>query len=241
MSLPHFFAGAPDVGGMVALDDDETRHATRSLRLRPGDELTSSDGAGALVRCRVTVIAPRVQAEVLDRSAEQPASPQVAVLLAAPKGERLSWAVQKLTEIGVDELVILEAARSVRRWEGQERGARALARFEAIAREAAKQSRRRFLPRVEGPLSWDEAVDPLRRPTVVLWERAETPLAHVLPEATTEVALVIGPEGGIPEEDALAARDRGAALASLGPMVLRTETAALAAAALTLARYGRLG
>ena len=241
MSLPHFFAGAPETGGVVALDGDETRHATRSLRLRPGEELTSSDGAGALVRCRVTGVSPRVEAEVLERSVEAPASPQVAVLLAAPKGERLSWAVQKLTEIGVDELVVLEAARSVRRWQGPERGARARARVEAIAREASKQSRRRFLPRVDGPLSWDEAVDPSRRPTVILWERAETPLAEALPEAPAEVALVVGPEGGIPEADALAARDRGAALASLGPMILRTETAALAAAALTLARYGRLG
>ena len=112
-----------------------------------------------------------------------------------------------------------------------------------MARESAKQARRRFLPQVEGPLAWDRALEDALAagPTVVLWEEATEPLTGLLPEGPDTLTLAVGPEGGIPEDEAHAARDRGAALASLGPTVLRVETAALVGAALALDRYGRLG
>jgi 16S rRNA (uracil1498-N3)-methyltransferase len=115
-------------------------------------------------------------------------------------------------------------------------------RLEAVAREAAKQSRRRFLPSVAGPIPWAEAVVPDAEATVVLWEGAERGLLQTLPDVAPErLALAVGPEGGIPEEDARAVERAGALLAGLGPAILRTETAAVVAAAVTLARYGRLG
>lgn len=243
MSLPHFFAGAPEPGEPVVLDPEDAGHAIRSLRLRPGDEFTSSDGRGALARCRV-VRAERllVEGEVVERTTEPPARPRLTVLVAPPKGQRLSWAVQKLTEVGADEIVLVEAARSTRRWD-PDRGGRAATRLDAVAREAAKQSRRRFLPEVSGPVPWPEAVMPEDGvPLVILWERATVRLTEVLPQtAPDRLTLVVGPEGGIPEEDALSAEARGAVLAWLGPNVLRTETAAVVAASIALARYGRLG
>lgn len=243
MSLPHFFAGAPEPGETVILDPEDAGHAVRSLRLRSGDEFTSSDGRGALARCRV-IRAERllVEGRVLERTTEPRPRPRLAVLVAPPKGQRLSWAVQKLTEVGADEIVLVEAARSARRW-NRDRGGRAATRLDAVAREAAKQSRRRFLPAVSGPVPWAEAVVPQDgTPMVVLWERAGEGLTGVLPETPPQrLTLVIGPEGGIPEEDALAAQARGAFLAGLGTGVLRTETAAVVAATIALARYGRLG
>ena len=241
MSAPHFFAGAPEPGEPVVLDPDDARHAIRSLRLRPGDELTSSDGEGAVARCRI-VRADRllVEAEVEERWTVERASPEVAVLLAPPKGERLTWAVQKLTELGVDEIGLVEAPRSVRRWEG-DRAERIAVRLDGVAREAAKQSRREFLPRIGGPMPWVEAAAPTGGGLVVLWERATQGLAASLPAAPQRVTLLVGPEGGIPEDDARAAEGAGGVLASLGPSILRTETAAVAAAAVTLSRYGRLG
>lgn len=243
MSLPHFFAGAPQPGEPVVLDPEDAGHAIRSLRLRPGDEFTSSDGRGGLVRCGV-VRAERllVEARVLERTTEPRPLPRLAVLVAPPKGQRLSWAVQKLTEVGADEIVLVQAARSTRRWDPN-RGGRAASRLDAVAREAAKQSRRLFLPEVSGPVPWTEAVVPEDgAPVVVLWERATPGLTEVLPETPPDrLTLVVGPEGGIPEEDALAAQARGAVLAWLGPNILRTETAAVVAAAIALARYGRLG
>ncbi|MGH2724869.1 MAG: RsmE family RNA methyltransferase [Actinomycetota bacterium] len=244
MSVPHFFAGAPEPGETVILDTEDAHHALRSLRLREGDRFTSSDGRGGVATCRV-VRATRllVEGEVEERTVDPPPRPSVSVLLSAPKGERLGWAVQKLTEVGTDRIVVVEASRSVRRWEG-ERGERAAARLQAVAREAAKQSRRRHLPQVQGPSPWADAVGEAlgRGRVVVLWERAERRLAQVLPtERPDEVSVAVGPEGGIPDEDALAAGERGALLANLGPQVLRTETAAVVGAALVLARYGRLG
>jgi 16S rRNA (uracil1498-N3)-methyltransferase len=165
------------------------------------------------------------------------------VLLSPPKGDRLTWAVQKLVEVGADEIVLVEGTRSVRRWKG-ERAARAGDRLAVVAREAAKQARRRFLPDLRGPAEWGTALgEGLEAgPVFVLWEGAGEGLLGLLPpEAPVRLGLVVGPEGGIPEEDAATARDRGAVLASLGPNVLRTETAAVAAASVALARYGRLG
>ena len=244
MSRPHFFAGAPAPGESVVLEPDDAHHAIRSLRLRPGDEFTSSDGRGAVARCRVTrATRLLVEGEVKERTAEPPLPPALTVLLAAPKGDRLSWAIQKLTEVGADRIVLVEAPRSVRRWEG-ERADRLSGRLGAVAREAAKQSRRRTIPEVTGPATWGAAMDAALGdgPTVLLWERAARGLVDVLPEeAPPGLSLAIGPEGGIDEVDAREAEAGGAGLASLGPNVLRTETAAVAASAVVLARYGRLG
>jgi 16S rRNA (uracil1498-N3)-methyltransferase len=244
VTLPHFFAGAPEPGETVILEPEDAHHALRSLRLREGDELTSSDGAGAVARCRVVRARHLlVEAEVLERTVEPRPRPELVVLLAPPKGDRLSWGVQKLTETGVEAVVLVEAPRNVRRWTG-DRGARAVERLRAVAREASKQSRRRTIPEVVGPRPWEAALQEALEggPTVLLWEGARAGLLTLLPEEVpVRLTLIVGPEGGIPQEDAVLAEEGGAVLASLGPNILRTETAAVVAAAVTLARYGRLG
>jgi 16S rRNA (uracil1498-N3)-methyltransferase len=243
VSLPHFFAGAPEPGETIVLEPDDAHHALRSLRLREGDALTSSDGRGAMVHARIVRARHLlVEAEVLERTTEAPARPAITVLLSPPKGDRLAWAVQKLTETGIDALVLVEAARGVRRLRG-DRGEQAVERLRGVAREAAKQSRRRTIPEVRGPAGWDAALGSAldEGPAIVLWERAAAGLSVVLPPDPEALSLVVGPEGGIPDEDAAAAEERGAHLASLGPTVFRTETAAVVGAALSMARYGRLG
>jgi 16S rRNA (uracil1498-N3)-methyltransferase len=242
VSLPHFFAGAPQPGEQVVLAPEDARHAIRSLRLGVGDRFTSGDGEGGVSVCRITR-ADRllVEAEVLEHRREQRIPPHVTVMLAPPKGERLNWAIQKLTEIGTDEIVLLEASRSVRRFRG-DRAGKITVRLDAVAREAAKQARRLFLPRISGPVPWVEGVVPGHDPMYVLWEEGSEGLLSLLPEERPErLSLVIGPEGGIPEEDARAAERAGATLAWLGPILLKVETAALASASIVLARYGRLG
>lgn len=242
MSLPRFFAGAPEPGEEVVLGRQDARHALRSLRLAEGDRFTSGDGRGAVAVARI-IEARRdgVRAVVEERSLAAPESPRLAVVLAPPKGERLAWAIQKLTEVGTDAIVLTESTRSVRRWSG-DRVAKARARAEAIALEAAKQSRRAYLPEVSGPTSWAEALGEAEEPLILLWEGAMEGLPSVLPEEAPEaLTLAVGPEGGITDEEAREAESRGARLAALGLTILRTETAALAAASIALARYGRLG
>jgi 16S rRNA (uracil1498-N3)-methyltransferase len=212
--------------------------------LRPGDRLTSGDGEGAVATCVVErVTKDELVARVEDRGMVSRPTPHVAVHISAPKGERLSWAVQKLTEIGVDSIILVEASRNVRRWWSEEEGQNAARRLQKIAREAAKQSRRAYVPGLGGPIPWASAVDASTSEgsLVMLWERAEVGLRSLLPrDAPGPVALLVGPEGGIPDEDARAAESDGALLASLGPTILRTETAAIVAATLALAAYGRL-
>jgi 16S rRNA (uracil1498-N3)-methyltransferase len=237
VSAPHFFAGAPPVGGGVVLKGEEARHAARSLRLRPGDAITSGDGRGAVAACVVERAGrDEVEARVEERWEVPPPEPALTVLMAPPKGERLSWAVQKLVELGVDAIVPLESGRTVRRPGGTSRLVR-------VAREAAKQSRRAWLPVLGEPVDW-EAASATRPPglRVVLWERAEPGLLGLLPEEPPPaVELLVGPEGGISEAEARQAESGGAVLASLGPTLLRTETAALAGAAIVLAAVGRMG
>jgi 16S rRNA (uracil1498-N3)-methyltransferase len=207
--------------------------------------LTSGDGEGAVATCAVErVSGSQVVARVEERRVVPRAVPHVAVHLAAPKGERLTWAVQKLTEIGVDSIVLVEGAHSVRRWSSEEQGRRAAERLQKVAREAAKQSRRAFLPRLGGPVPWASVVESFTKQglLIVLWEQAENPLRSVLPdEPSGLVGILVGPEGGIPEDDARGAEKEGAFLASLGPTILRTETAAVVGATLALAAYERLG
>jgi 16S rRNA (uracil1498-N3)-methyltransferase len=137
--------------------------------------------------------------------------PKVSVALAPPKGERLAWAVQKLAELGVAETLLMRTERSIRAWEVGRRGDE--------EREGAGRS---------------QAV-------VMLWEVATAPLRSLLPQQPGAVRLLVGPEGGFSEQEAARAQGAGAAAASLGANVLRTETAAVVGAALVLARYGRLG
>jgi 16S rRNA (uracil1498-N3)-methyltransferase len=167
-------------------------------------------------------------------------APLFSVALAPPTGERLAWAVQKLAEVGVDEALLIETERSVRTWRG-ERVDRAVARMGAVAREAAMQSRRPFLMEVRGGLTLDDVLRAGAAPLVMLWEEATEPIVAALPGDASGVRLIVGPEGGFSSAEAERAREAGAALASLGPAILRTETAAVVGAALVLARYGRLG
>lgn len=206
------------------LADDDRRHLERVLRLRPGEDVTVSDGAGRWRLCRFADPLEPVGGVVEDERL----SPTVAVAVSLTKGERLDWAVQKLTEVGVDLIVPVAAARSVVRWDG-ERAPHHLARLRRIARQAAMQSRRTWLPTVDDLRSFAEAA---AMPGAALAAPGGAP-----PSLERPVVLV-GPEGGWSDEEAAAGLPR----VSLGPTVLRSETAAVAAATLLCAlRAGLIG
>jgi 16S rRNA (uracil1498-N3)-methyltransferase len=199
--------------GALELADDDHHHLSRVLRLRPGDELTASDGAGRWRRCRFgSPLEPVGEIEVDD-----PPQPEITIAFALVKGERPEWVVQKLTEVGVDRIVPFVAERSVVQWD-DDKAARNHARLLTVAREAAMQSRRAWLPEVEQITTFAQAAS---RAGAALADRGGAPpsLDHPM--------LLVGPEGGWSD------RERGAGLATirLGPTVLRAETAAIVAAA----------
>jgi 16S rRNA (uracil1498-N3)-methyltransferase len=240
VSLSHFFVPSLAPGRLV-LSQEDSRHALRSLRLRPGDQVSLADGKGTVAEGRLMEEAAGGAAvEVGEVRRVVRRGPVVSIALSPPKGDRLSWAVQKLGELGVDETILIRTEHSVRAWE-KDRAGRAVARLEAVAREAAMQSRRPFLMEVRPPVPLEEALSTGGAPLVALWEGAPDPLAACLPEEAGGIRVVVGPEGGFSEQEVETMREAGAALASLGSGILRTETAAIVGAALVLARYGRLG
>jgi 16S rRNA (uracil1498-N3)-methyltransferase len=237
VTAPQFFVDEID-GELVSLRGDEARHAIRVLRIKPGETITVSDGKGLVADARCeSVRGDSFVAHVLHRRRVEPSYPRVVVFPAVPKAGKLDLVVQKLTELGVDEIRPWGAARSVARWDG-ERARKQGERLRAIAREAAKQSRRAWLPEVPDPAPLQE----LPSLTVLLHEGASERLSAVLPAEPPRVAgLIVGPEGGLTDDEVADLGERGARPASLGAAILRTETASLAAAALLLGRYGRLG
>jgi 16S rRNA (uracil1498-N3)-methyltransferase len=244
VSDPHFFVESLHAAGnRVTLTPEDSRHALRSLRLRPGNPVTLADGRGMTARGRVAAganaTAVAAEVEVLETARVDRPATTVSVALAPPKGERLSWAVQKLAELGVDDLTLYASEHSVRTWDAA-RADRALPRLRAIAREAAMQSRRPFILRVDGPVALEDVAGTPEDPAIVLWEGASDPLSVAL-EGAGGARLVVGPEGGFGGQDLGVLRAGGARLVTLGPGILRTETAAVVGAALALQRFGRLG
>jgi 16S rRNA (uracil1498-N3)-methyltransferase len=249
VTAPHFFVEHLDAlgsDGIILLSAPDSRHALRVLRLRPGSDVTLADGGGRFARGRVDGERDRLAAiEVLEVETRQEPVPRVTVAAAPPKGDRLAWAVQKLAEIGVDEVDLVRGAeRAVRTPRGDREQARG-DRLRRIAREAAMQSRRPFVMEV-GEVSIDAALSGAApdEPVLMLWEGASRPMRPALdavPEAATAVRILVGPEGGFSGSEVDRARAAGAAILSLGPAILRTETAALVGATLVLARFGRLG
>ncbi|WP_310964164.1 16S rRNA (uracil(1498)-N(3))-methyltransferase [Nocardioides terrisoli] len=241
MTLPVFWA--PDavavVGATARLEGDEARHAAVVRRIRPGEQVVLTDGAGTAAVCEVTTAARTVlEATVLSVSHAERHPLQLTVVQAIPKGDRGELAVEVLTEVGVDRIVPWSAARSVAVWRG-ERAQKSLARWRSTAREAAKQSRRWWFPEVADPAGTPTVTDLLASVdlAVVLHEDAQTSLGSLaMPEAGS-VVVVVGPEGGIAPEELEAFT--GAAVVRIGPTVLRTSTAGVAAAAALLSRTSR--
>ena len=239
MGLPHFFVESLD--GPVLLSERDSRHAIRSLRLRPGDAVTLADGRGQVAMARLA--GEQRGVAVIDvQSVRQVARPGtlVSVALAPPKGDRLSWAIQKLAELGVDETILVLTERSVRAWQ-PDRADRAVERLDMVVREAAMQSHQAFLMEIRAASRMEDLFSSRGTATVLLWEGEAPPLSKVLPEGGGTVRLVIGPEGGFTQDEVDRATGGDAILASLGQSILRTETAAIVGATLALSRYGRLG
>jgi 16S rRNA (uracil1498-N3)-methyltransferase len=239
VSAPHFFL-ASVAADELSLSSDDARHAAAALRIREGETITVSDGAGRVATATVARAESRdFRARVVSRAQVPRRAPRLVVYPALPKSGKLELVVQKLVEIGADEIRPWAAARSVVRWDDA-KAARNAERWRAVAYEAAKQSRRAFLPLVEAPRAPEAEGFP--EVAVVLHEEAAVPLRETLPpEAPAAVGVVVGPEGGLEDEEVERFLALGARAATLGPNVLRTETAAVVGPALVLARYGLLG
>jgi 16S rRNA (uracil1498-N3)-methyltransferase len=211
-----------DVDGPITLDSDTEHHLTRVLRLRDGERVSISDGAGRWRLAAVTQAASSLGLEPVSAVVVTPrAHPPLTIATAIPKGDRVEWLVQKAIEVGVDTVQFLHAERSAVRWKA-ERASKQIDRLNRIAYEAARQSRRVWLPEVLSPVA---ALDVL--PTSLVAEPGGRSVA------TADTFVSIGPEGGWSPNELETAAD----LVHLGASILRTETAVLVAATLCVAAY----
>jgi 16S rRNA (uracil1498-N3)-methyltransferase len=226
---------------VVILSGAEGRHAAAARRLRPGERADVGDGTGLVAECVVTAHGPGgLELAVRARREVPRPDPVITVVQAIPKGDRGELAVEELTEVGVDRIVPWAAARCVPVWRA-ERGARSLAKWRVTAREAAKQSRRAWIPEVTESASGAAVVQVIGQAAcaIMLEPGAAESLGHVRPPESGDLVLIVGPEGGITGEESAAFQAAGAMARRLGPTVLRTSTAGTVAAAVLLSRTGR--
>ncbi|HEX9041411.1 MAG TPA: 16S rRNA (uracil(1498)-N(3))-methyltransferase [Trebonia sp.] len=240
---PPLFLVAPGelTAQVMTLTGPEGYHAAVVRRLRPGERADVGDGAGTIAEGVVSDVGKNsVTLEIRAVHTVPPPQPLLTVAQALPKGDRGELAVELMTEIGVDAVIPWAAERSITKWHA-ERGDKALAKWRATAREAAKQSRRAWLPEVTGLATTGAVAQRVSAAArgVLLAAGASARLYELpLPEAG-EILLLVGPEGGISPAEREALRDAGAIEARLGPTVLRTSTAGAAAAAILLSRVSR--
>ena len=243
-TAPLFLVDTLPAADTAVLDGPEGRHAAAVKRLRPGESLQLGDGRGGLVTAIVdTVGKDALTFRVVDRVVFSAPAPRVVLAQALVKGDRGELAVELATEAGVDAVLPWRAARCVARWEAGARGEKALARWRTTAREAAKQARRAWVPEVEEPVTTAALTRRVEAAaaTLVLHESATDALATVDLPAAGDLLLVVGPEGGITDDEVDALVTAGARAVRLGPEVLRASTAAAVALGALGVLTGRWG
>lgn len=230
----------PEVGERVVVDGDEGFHAANVRRIRVGEELDIGDGVGSVAHCVVEDVAKgRLEARLTNRRIVDPPIPTVTVVQALPKSDRSELAVELATEAGADGFIAWQAERCVARWDAAAKVDKGLRRWQAVARSAARQSRRPYIPTVASVLSSRDLVDAVGAAVdsgavvLALHESATGPLTAPAMAARLEraaaVLLLVGPEGGISDGEIDALTKAGASAVRLGPSVLRTSTAAAVA------------
>jgi 16S rRNA (uracil1498-N3)-methyltransferase len=246
MALHRFFAEGPvPAGGPLPLDTPTLHHLRDVLRLAAGDEIVVV-GEGVPFRVRLTAVGDVVEGERVEQLPAQ-RLPRVTLVQGLAKGEKMDDVVRQATEIGVSRIVPFAAERSVVKLDPGKAEARA-ERWRRIAAEAAQQSQRADIPEVAGLRRSSELPVSLSGSVVlVCWEDAAgTPgiagaLGRIAPSEDTDVAIVVGPEGGLTSAEVRALVAAGATVVSLGETVLRTETAGVVAAAIAIHARGGLG
>lgn len=244
--MPRFFiAGTNKVGGIAVITGADADHI-KVLRMKPGEQLVICDGEGREYDCRLTKLSDGIaEAEVCSEMLS-PAEPSVrcVVLAAFPKGDKAEYIVQKCTENGASEIVFFPSKRCIARPDNRSIDKK-LQRWQRIAEEAAKQSGRGIIPTVRAAADYGEALDIAIKQDLklFLYEAGErTPICSAVaqqPDAKS-CAVITGPEGGFEPYEVEMAAKIGFTICSMGPRILRCETAPLVALTAVLCQTGNL-
>jgi 16S rRNA (uracil1498-N3)-methyltransferase len=227
--------------GHAAVEGEEARHLTRVLRVGPGQRYEISDNSNVYLAEIESARKERVVFRVLERLETPNGFPKAILCAALFKFDRFEWMIEKATELGVSEIVPVQTARAER---GLERAAqKRVERWRRIAFEASQQSRRARLPKVREPLSFEAAIlEPVSYRLALDEEQGGAPLLSASPtqlEPDQSIALLIGPEGGWTDGERASFVEAGWTRVSLGPLILRAETAAIAALAVVVQQVAK--
>ena len=241
--MPRFFiTETPAVGDTVTLTGGDARHIAGALRTRPGERLTLCDGAGTDYGCVVTAVEREAVCLTVETAVPNRSEPDLAVTLymGLPKADKLEWIIQKAVELGVTAIVPVETRRSIARVDPKD-AAKKQERRQRIADEAAGQSGRGIRPVVEPGIPWKTALTRLAGETAVIcYEGGGVPLGELPLPADRRVSLIVGPEGGFDPDEVAQVVAAGGKVATLGPRILRCETAPLAALTVLMERSGNM-
>jgi len=221
----------------VITDRAEIKHIHKVLRLKSGDRVILFDGEGEEHSAIINDLAPgKISFKVLSPPLVSSAESSLKIILGAAvlKSSKFDWLIQKVTELGVGEIVPFYSGRVIPQWEGGKISSRQ-ARWKKIIAEAAKQCGRAKVPPIHPPCSFAEALQkPLAQTAkIFLWEKEEKEtIKEVLKEKPAAVYALIGPEGGFSDQEAYQARQAGFHSIRLGPRILRSETAGIAVVSL---------
>ena len=236
----HFFAPSENGdSGVITITGADVNHITNVLRLKCGDRIAVADGRDRDCLCEIEETGPAfVRCKVLpDELAETECPVRLHLFQGLPKGDKMELIIQKAVELGAASLVPVEMKRCVVKLEEKKKVSKT-ERWQRIAESAAKQSGRRIIPPVEMPLSFAKAVEKASQMAAVLvpYENAEDIAAtrRILAEVPkdSDCAIFIGPEGGFDPVEIEALKEIGAKIITLGPRILRTETAGMAVLAM---------
>ena len=239
--MPRFFTETP-VGDTAIIGGADGAHIRRSLRMREGEMLTLCDGCGTDHVCRITGFDGDAVLLQVERSEPNRTEPSVhaTLYMGLPKSDKLEWVIQKAVELGVSAVVPVVTSRSIVKLDPRD-AVKKQERWQRIAAEAAGQSGRGIIPKVEVPLRFSQALPRFREEKLLtFYEGGGEPLSALVSPADTALSLFVGPEGGIAPEELAAMREAGALVATLGPRILRCETAPIAALSVVMSLTGNM-
>lgn len=251
LSLQRYFVTNRINDQQFIINGEDRHHILNVMRMKIGDHIICVDPLGKIAECKITETSEfQVVADIVECKDENPELPiQITIASGLPKGDKLEWIIQKGTELGAHKFLPFAAARSVVKWD-EKKSAKRVQRWQKIAKEAAEQSHRAFVPEIINPVSFKTL---LQRSSqydykLVAFEdesrNGETSVfSSILRKMKRGESLLIlfGPEGGLSQEEIQLAKENHFSLCGLGPRILRTETAPLYALAAASYQFELLG
>lgn len=226
----------------IYLDEEQSRHLARSLRMKKGDMITVCTGDGNDYGCMIDDISKDgvVLSVCYKQASDSEPDIKVSVYQAVPKGDKLEDVIQKCTELGICEIIPVLTKRCVSRPQ-EKQAEKKRQRYNKIALEAAQQSGRGIVPEVKKMTDLKTAVNECRADLmIVFYEGGGLPLTHIIKKGAKSAAIFIGPEGGFEKDEVEFLKENGAVQATLGKRILRTQTAPVAALTAIMLLTGNL-